>query len=302
MSNELQSNNKMEELKSNPSVFLWEVELRRILRGERDGRLIQLGSADEYVRVLLASSADRAFAHAVFHDALRSVVQTWHPSTTDADDYILRMLDLIGSFTPAPGFIKTLDFIQRWKRFDDSLTRYSGTKDIRLKALIVLGNYYRCAPPVMQEIAFEAYVNLLQQHLQYPRYCGYSAGRLIELGVLKIESVESRNLLRDNPASLSEILTLLLQLAKRWATSTELTHLYTHCLSLGRDVVILFERVLILNQASLDLAPDGPVINFEGEAFRLIPDPELYVSVGFPEPEEQIRCYENKVKAFALAA
>ncbi|HVF45194.1 MAG TPA: hypothetical protein VM936_19365, partial [Pyrinomonadaceae bacterium] len=135
-------------LKREPTVERWQAEILRVLNGEREGDLINLGSVEEYVDKILDLSRDKVRARLSFDEALYRVVQTWQPVRRETKEYLACLLDLIGAYTPLNAAPKMLAFLGRWGGFESDLESSSGYgshHDLNLKALVVLGNCVEAA-------------------------------------------------------------------------------------------------------------------------------------------------------------
>lgn len=256
----------LEQLKLQPSTFLWELEIRNILAGKREHRLIKLGGAQEYVDVILEESRDEALSSTTFNEALRNVIQSWQPSRPETAAFFSCMLDLISAYTPQEGFIKVLGFISRGKYFGENVTtsdsRTTG-KDLHFKALVTLQYYYPAAPPAKEDenLGFRQYVDSLQKHLQHDGYRAYALRRLYELNLIDISDVKVAESLTSVPELVSELVSAILKSRNRFRIESDLSLLYTHCLRLG-DGGLLFERALEVHGARLAHEDVGPLVYF----------------------------------------
>lgn len=256
---------EMNLLRTEPSVSRWEIELRRVLDGQREYALIRLVGVQEYIEVILRDSKDRSVAQTTFHEALRHIVQAWQPAKPESDAYVAIMLTLIGAYTPLPGFVKVLGFIQRWGRFRENQVSTDSTgarSDLHMKALVVLGNYYPVAPRVPENEAydFKTYVSVLREQLRDPRYSGYAAGRLIELEIFQLEAQEVQELIQRDPECLRELMPLLLNPNRRSRIGWDVSQIYVTCLVVGGDAEKHFNQALQARGASLKHGAQGPII------------------------------------------
>lgn len=186
-------------LTASPTVRGWKRELYTLIEGGGDGeRLSRLGSVEQYVRVLLAESRDPSSARFCLSEALSEVVQEWTPALTEPAGRLHRLLSLLAAFTPAPGFSKTLSYLDRTdgaKRSAERVPGESGPVDLYQKGLVTLSRYYP-APPAHSpsDYGFLAYKQLLEKNLKDPRYSGYAAVRLLQLKALDIQSEQFASL------------------------------------------------------------------------------------------------------------
>lgn len=276
------------------SVRKWGINLRRLLNGERESILLRLGGVVEYIEVMLAEAEDQAAANEAFHEALGNLVQTWQPSVIDSNYYLNVILDLIGAYTPRVGFNKIVDFIQRQKYFSQSEPPYEDGdvyKNLYLKALVVLENYYRVPPlpPEDTAPAYQVYINILQEDFLRPEYTGYALKRMIQLRVIQLDSPRVDELIRRNPQSLTEMLNLLLDPNRRSTARQDLGLVYTACLEAGSQVERHFEEAVIACGGHLERKEDGPVVILEDAAILLnLPQEVQYKYWAlFMEREEQ---------------
>lgn len=256
------------------SVRDWAIDLRRLLDGERENLVVMLGGAVEYVEVMLEEAEDRAAARYAFHEALNGLVQTWQPSALESNYYVIIMLDLIGAYTPSPGFNKVIDFIQRQRYFALSETAdetHEPAYDAYLKALVVLENYYRVPPPPPEDEApaYLAYIDILQEDFSRLEYCGYALKRLVQLKVIPLDSPEIDSLIKRNPQSLKELLNLLLDPNRSSAAERDLALVYVACLDAGGETEEYFERAVVACGGRLERKDPGPVIVLEDRAINL---------------------------------
>lgn len=254
-----------------PSADDWELEIRKALQGEREYALIDLGSITSYFRKQLKKSEDIATAKTHFHKAVRRIVLSWQPAELEQNNYVARMLDLIGGFTPNEGFVKIMGFMQQGWRFDEiprSQGAYGAGQDLHMKALVVLGNFYPTAPPLQHEdLAFNDYVDLLHSHLDDSRYGAYSAERLLSLGALQPEDEPIGVLIERSPEALHELVPLYLNPARHLQAGHALTQFHIRCNILGQDAEQHFENALQSKGAEFDRKRG--IIRFGGSVINL---------------------------------
>jgi hypothetical protein len=231
------------------SIFSWGVDLRRLISGQRELSLINLGGVEEYIEMNLEEADDRETAKQAFDEALGKLVQTWQPSVLDDGHNIAYLLDLIKIFTPPGGFVKVVEFIQRIRQFAYTPGRedmVAANHGLLRNALGALESYCR-VPPVTPEDrspAYETYLDLLREGLRNPQHNGYALKRLIELKVISLKSVEIKQLIEKRPAILIELVNLLLDPNRRSDAEDNLTNVLTYCLNIGDDVVWEFEQAI----------------------------------------------------------
>lgn len=255
-------------LKTNPSADAWEIELRRILHGERESDLIRLGSVDEYVDKILDLSVDRPLAEHSFNKALRRVVKTWQPENPESKEYFACLLDLISAYAPADyATSKMLYFVDCLSRYGGCLKSsngYGAHDDLYLKALVVLEKLFpRAASHTDEEFAgFKSYVSILKKNLENPLYAGYAAARLIDLSVLEPQDQRIAALIRVNPNSQREIISLLFDRDRQVWLERDLTSIMAHALNAGDEAVIVFEQMLQAYGGKLELKGQAATISF----------------------------------------
>jgi hypothetical protein len=252
-------------LKTEPSANLWELELRRILNGERESDLLRFGSVEEYVDKILDLSKDRVAGEQSFNEALRFIVKSWRPEKPESKEYLACLIDLIGAYLPASGAPKVLYFLDRLGDFEASLTSsggYGANVDLYLNALVTLEKYFQ--RPLMGEddesLAFKSYLATLQNHLKQERYSGYVAARLIDLGALTSNDEVLRIIIGQNPYALREVISLVFAPEREEWFSRDIANILEHSLSIGDPALSVFEEVLTAHGASLVLTRDHSLI------------------------------------------
>lgn len=274
--------NSFSYLAAHPTAKGWKRKLYSLLQGEGGEALSRLGSVEQYVRVLLAESRDKS-ARFYFIEALSEVVQEWSPSLVEPADRLHKLLSLVSAFTPAPGFTKTLSYLDRTEAAKRSAERVAGESrpvDLYLKGMMTCGRYYP-APPAHSpgDYGFLAYKQLLEKNLKDPRYSGYAAVRLLQLRALDIKSEEFSSLFLSSEEVAREVVRYLVELAdkpgqKPWAEENlgdilvacaradELEKFDAVASALGMrfepegDYVVFFPTLTLANGAVLELRLD----------------------------------------------
>ncbi|HJQ69827.1 MAG TPA: hypothetical protein VKA70_12680 [Blastocatellia bacterium] len=256
-------------LKQEPTIERWRLELRRLLYGDRAQDLIALGGIQEYIEVTLRDSSERAVAKTAFDEALRLIVQAWQPIRPEPKRYAEYMLDLIGAYTPPEGFTKVLGVIRQWGRFDACIIKREGLqRDLHMKALIVLGNYYAAPAPSAptassKDYGFIAYVEVLREHLHnsaYEKYKGYAGLRLMELGILEPDDDEITDFIYRNPQRLGELMPLWLNPNRLHRAGRDLKQVYAYCLGRGIYYEGQFAAAIEKCGAKLERREDVPIV------------------------------------------
>ncbi|HEX8853570.1 MAG TPA: hypothetical protein VF754_08790 [Pyrinomonadaceae bacterium] len=271
----------VERLLAAPTAAGWEREILHLVEGNREKDLQGLGSAEQYVKVLLRESNNRAEAKASFRQALRTVVQEWHPESETSERRMSAMLSLIGAYTPAIGFVKILGHIDSWGRFGSGYKTRPGSvdpADIHMQALGALRNYYPAPPPTAEilDLGFSSYRRVLEEHLSDPQYVGYATRRLIELDIIKLDDNKLSGLLTENLEILRELVPLLVQENRIDKASQNFGHLYVQCRSIGDAAVDALREAIEAEGGRLDVQQNvAPDLYLDtGEAVRLNLSPE----------------------------
>jgi hypothetical protein len=290
---EKDSNSELDQLKLSPTVLAWELEIRRVLLGQREYMLLRLGGSQEYIEVIQESSADEALTRTTFNAALRNVVQSWQPSRPESAAYFSHMLELIGAYAPPEGFIKVLGFLNSRRYFGENVTTpdspVSG-KDLHMKALVVLQYYYLAAPPMQSDdIAFQQYLNVLREHLHEPQYCDYALRRLYELSAISLDDADVLNAVQASGAVITQLVTSILKSRDKTRVARDLSSIYSHCLR-SKDCASRFEGALVACGARLEHDDQGPLVYLSESdliVLTLPEDVESYVLVRWNTGQER---------------
>jgi hypothetical protein len=203
-------------LAEHPTVPLWRRKLESLLAGESSETLWRLGSIEQYVRVLLAESKVTS-AQYYFSEALFQTIQDWNPLVMESADRLNNILSLVAAFTPAIGFGKVLNYLNRSegvKRTEEQVLGEYDLVDLYKKGLVALAQYYPTPPfHSYEDLGFKAYRELLERNLNDERYSGYAAVRLHQLKVLDIESDRFGALLLSSDSVGIEVFRMLINLA-----------------------------------------------------------------------------------------
>ncbi len=211
------------------SVDQWELELRRVLDGEREYAIEQLGLI-EYLEVKIEEALDRAAAKTAFHRALRRIVETWQP-LAEHERYDSYVLDLILTYTPPEGFVKVADIVSTIDLEPQTFLDEVPSDRIVMKALYALEAILPL-PPLAEDRkapAYRRYVDLLQNRILDERYSFYAVRRLLELGEIHPESTDVQPLI-DITHALHALVSALLEPVWRSVEEPGLTNLYHLCL------------------------------------------------------------------------
>lgn len=243
------------------SFEAWEVEIRSLAAGKRDYLLIGLGSVVGYLSKLLSNSFNLAIAETNLRQAVKNVVNGWHPEKIEADYQTLILLEIIGAYQPPEGFVRIAGFMQRGHYFPTMQREFGGYgagQDLHMKALLSLEYYYPTAPPKSDiDPAFKSYIQILEQHLTNEQYCSYVVGRLIALNALDTDDAELCRPIEMNLLTIDEIVPVVLGPARRARLKEELSNVYTHCVLVGRSATERFQSVLNRSGIDSDVDKDG---------------------------------------------
>jgi hypothetical protein len=234
------SEREIDMLIAHPSTFKWEIEIRRILQGEREYALIQLISIKSYIEKIIARCPDKPKAESTFHRALKQIIESWKPIKSLSNYHISHLLDLIAAFTPEGGLSKIIEFIKidtyaHYAHHESKRDHLPGNEDTDLhrKAILTLGNYF-INPMARKGRSFEIFSKLLIEHLALPEYASLAAGNIVQLGILPLDDQRILNVLASNTTALEDILTQLLSMIDNTELPSHLGHLYSHCLDIAQ--------------------------------------------------------------------
>ncbi|HWN11744.1 MAG TPA: hypothetical protein VNO50_21135 [Pyrinomonadaceae bacterium] len=249
-----------------PSRDEWELELGRLLVGERDYALIQLGITS-YVDRIVERSHDPVVSSQNLEIALRHVVSAWKPHNVNASYLTFCLMDLLAAHQPPEGFAKILGFMQQGFYFPEiplSQGGYGAGHDLHKKALLTLEYYYPTAHPGWREDpAFVSYLDVLENHLQDQRFCSYAIGRFVGLNIIGIQDIKVRSAIELNPDAIHEIVSFLSTRTRLASIESELSKVYTQCFLVGREAIERFEHVLSTLGISLMRSNDGPQLELK---------------------------------------
>jgi hypothetical protein len=243
-------------LKSQPSPELWEIELRRILNGDRESELLRFGSVEEYVDKIRDLTKDRVVGEQSFNQALRMIIKSWRPEEIESKEYFACLIDLIAAYLPAYGVPKVLYFLDCLADFQAELSSsggYGANVDLYLNTLVTLERYF--PRPLLGEddetLAFKSYLHILYKQLNDDAYSGYVASRLIDLGALSFDHEQIRDVIDNNPYALRELISLVFAPERSAWFSRDFGSLLEHSLIAGHRGLRVFEEVVATYGATL---------------------------------------------------
>ncbi|HYP28214.1 MAG TPA: hypothetical protein VE262_15975 [Blastocatellia bacterium] len=253
------------------SVLKWQIETAALIDGKRELNLIQLGSSEEYIEVRLANSKDEIFERQCFHQALENIVRSWRPSVYEGEYTTNRILELIAVYRPRDGFVRLVEYLQlliKYERQEGLGAEHKAKSDLHLKALIALESYYPVAPRPSddRDLAFKAYIKILQEDLDSPRYARYVTRRLIELGVIDLEETNFEYLFEHGLEVIGGLIDVLLEPEMYNAHRKTFTFIFAHCLKVPNGIDF-FAQLLQEKGAALDFSQEGPILNIHKDSF-----------------------------------
>lgn len=255
----------------NPTTFKWEIEIRRVLHGDREYALVHLASAKSYIDKLITSCSSRAKTQATFHRALQRVVKSWDPASFERTYFTNVLFDLIAGFTPPSGSYKLFEFI----KLGLQLQKHSGSvlaEDVAThrSALFALARYFE-SKETSKRPNFQEYTALLFEHLPLENYAGLVSGRLLQLGLLRPNDQRIKSLLQRSPHALDEILSFILDTMDPKELPIQIGALYAECLTIFDKEGTLFKETLEGRRIELVETTEHIFVRFHtGEELRLL--------------------------------
>ena len=294
MDDELQ---KLNAIRTDPTIARWKDELRAIVGGNRENRLRHLGGVQEYIEVLQANASDVRAARETFDEALTEFVSHWQPARFQPVHEIELMLDLLTAFTPYTGFLKVADQLRVWEEFsalasDGLEADASTTAALRRQALDVLRSYFPVAPPDPSLPAFRSYVEILEDNLENPVHCGRALARLLDLHIFSLDGEEVRTELGRHPHAIRDLVEYAFQPVNSARLSRILPQLYRTVTETGPRVEEHFTGALNRFQAVIRDEPDRSVIELTGDGGVI-----LELPVGAADPARYILTRWNREEA-----
>lgn len=268
-------------LKKDPSRQRWEIHLQRMLAGELRYLVnSRSGSYEDWIELLLLDATDQALSRSFFIAALERVVQAWQPSALDTNDHLSCMLNLIGAYTPTPGYYKVSKKIKILLEEPATRSRRDSRKvsrprqpllQLRKQMLGVLKQYYPVAPYERDPPGFPGYIEILRQHLRIPGCTGIAARHLIQLAQLDIADSSVVFLLKREPESIGNLLREVINSNQASVVQKQLNILHNQVLLAGRDAIETFILELQKLKGSYLQTPGWPEISINSydEPFRL---------------------------------
>ncbi|HEX8696929.1 MAG TPA: hypothetical protein VF746_31205 [Longimicrobium sp.] len=294
------------ELRRKPTAARWEDEIQRVLYGQREHALVELGSSEEYVESLLQRSEDVVTAQRIFRKALNRLVRGWDPDAPCPEHYVPRMLELIAAYLPPSGFTRVLGQIRRKGHFT-----VPGARDpaaLHMDALVALARYFPAPPQWPDEhSSFWLYVEVLRSHLFQQEYAQYVVARLLELNELHVDGEDVHPLLMRNLSVLHPILAFVLSPLVRTRGDTDqvtvqkrLSHIFSECVRLGAEARGEFARGVEENGCTFEELPSQVFVRWEHDVVLELDIPrELQQAyfLGLPQEASTEREFEQLLNA-----
>ena len=215
------------------TVSRWREELAQLLAGKRDAHVRQLGSAEEYVFRLLRDADDRDEANAAFKAALADEVTAWQVGLDDSFYFVRGILQLICAFTPAPGFVKAVEFLER--RLREPLQGDEDELRLPRLALAALSRFYPVAPPdAVLNPAFRRYLEVLDSLTSVPAMAAMAMRHTLQLGTADLSDPELARAVIDDPNLMSVAVEFALA-RSRPRSPRHLQALFRACVESGLD-------------------------------------------------------------------
>jgi hypothetical protein len=273
---------ELQSLKDKPTTFKWQIELLRILDGQREYKFQHLVHAKSVTEKIISGSSDKAKARITFDRALQRVVNDWRPQELANIDYESRLFDLIDGYTPPNGYQKLMEFLEFALSFPPEAwppsTASRHSVDLQRKGLLSLSRYFsRIRETPSRKV--KNYISILLQNLETPRHSGIAAGLLLQTGRFSVDDPPIGAALIQQPGSLDDILTLFFSSSNRTVIGNQLGRIQL----LFHDVVpngeALFEQAIEKHGATF-LDPDKMVIRLHtGEELRLLAGGEIRLNL-----------------------
>jgi hypothetical protein len=295
-------------LVNEPSVGLWELELHRLVSGERFSSIIVLGDAQEYVDSVLLESTDYALSQHCFYQALRLVVREWNPEPGYSRSSMACMLDLISAYIPSEGYLKIMTLLSENENINHLLdidSWYPSIEDLHLRALLVLGKFFP-GPPLdaAKDSAFGAYVALIRRHLDKRKFAGYATLRLLELRILDPTDFNVLDKLLNSPETLGDFISLVIAVEPRDRLQEFIRPLYWEVMRRSGHFGFWFFRALHAVGAFPENGDNGPILSLEnGEIIDLeIPDGDSELLLKYMTARDQWESLEGWEKGELVAS
>lgn len=210
-----------------PTREAWQLELERLLNGEREAAMAPLADAGEYVRKLLSVSKDPSRSSTELRMALEGLLVAWDPMAMAEPARLWYLLDLIATFPVPVGAAKLLRLFDHEEALSQRIAGCPGI-DLRLKALEALSRYFD-APTTVHDAALERYVEILTVHLEEKEYATHACKVLLRLNRLDVSTVAIADLLRGDDL-LSPIVEWAFETGARRKAVEVLSSAYAYCL------------------------------------------------------------------------
>lgn len=264
MKNDIGTNDLISRLKGEPDVSGWELLIKELINGKYEYLAIRLGGIEEIIEKTISESNDPSISRYIFMQALRIVIQEWQTSISDPLEIITAYLNLIGSYTPAEGYIKITFLIQKWlaEKIDDMPDRQRRFFTTLLKkSLIVLHRYFSSAPPPNENIpAFQVYLDILWQYLKNKRLREYAIYRLLDLHLIFQNIDKLKEIIRSMPDVMYHFVSIIID--READIKENLSSLFDICFD-DSKLEKIFYNSLRKKSAKKDEGQSGPEITLQ---------------------------------------
>lgn len=289
-------------------MYSWQVDLRKLLAGERKDVLDKLGGLEKYIKVKIDEADDPPAAEVAFEAALDKIIQLWKPSVLEElhvyQSYLLEILNLYSLRSGRERVIElVLDLRKAFSR--EPVEGHERLRDLYLQALVTLEKYYSTPPEPLRKssAAYQDYIELLKKDLASADFCGYALTRLFDLKEMSLSVEEIRSLIKLNPKSLVPLIQLVIDPEHQSITTGLLMEIYILCLESSDSLEREFEAAIIKCGGELRRDDnDPPRIYINGRYFDLPEESEpRYYAIIFPRTNrtglEKTKNFQRKAVA-----
>jgi hypothetical protein len=248
------------------------------------------GTAESFVRTLLANSRAGTDALITLHTALETLVLQFDLQPVSRPKETLRLFELLVAFKPRGGLVPVVEMLRRIGATSPACAGGSAAIDLHAYALAVMEAYFPLAAPHAAE--YDVYVRILREHLGYERYVGHALVRLLDMGALQIGDAMVGDVCAEQPGALRAVLQYYLQPRHAVHAGSALGKVYIHMRR--RNLQALVAAAESLGATVTDLSMLAlPAIHYRGRHIPLVfTDPDRGILV-MHESER----FDEKLKA-----